>query len=177
MSDVTVFQSAPLFVFVNPEDPTPDPQIYISIGQTDPIEVVLTPIDPTLDPQQYNTVTLGSAINVEVEPFSTQVEIFSSRSGPSLDRRTNRSSWQARLGMKTDVVKKKIVDNSILLSAHPTDMLRVVSTRDERSGDILSRTIVENEILPVLFPALKDIPIRRIERADGQLVLSGVDTG
>lgn len=176
MSDVTVNQGSPLLIFLSPQGPTPDAQIYVSFEVPNPVSIVLQPYDPTPDAQQFKNVVLDSTVEISLLLDDPIAEIFSSRKAPSISRRLNRSSWQARLGMRTDMVKKKVVDNSILLSAHPTDMIRVHTERDERSGDILSRTIVSNEILPIMFPALKEIPIRRIEREDNQLVLSGVDT-
>ena len=176
MSDINIVQSAPLFIFLEPQDPILDVQVYVSIAIADPVPMVLDPVDPTLDPQQYKTVTLGSTIDIPFDLDSPLIELWSGRLVPDLSRRIHRSSWQARLGMKTDIVKRKIVDNSILLSSHPTDMLRVRVEKDPRSGDILNRTIIANEILPILFPALVDIPIRRLERDDGNWVLSGLDS-
>jgi hypothetical protein len=76
-------------------------------------------------------------------------------------RRFTRTSWQARLGSKMDAIKAKTHDNLFLLASHPTDMIRIQSKRDPRSGDLSSRTIVARDVLPVILPILKDVPLRR----------------
>jgi hypothetical protein len=82
-----------------------------------------------------------------------------------------RTSFQARLGKRLDNISRKAIDNQIRLTSHPTDMLRVVAKRDPRSGDLVSRTIEEAEILPIVLPPLKNIPMRRFIREDSQEVI------
>ena len=48
-----------------------------------------------------------------------------------------RTDFQARLGRKLDNIRKRVLDNNIRLSAHPTDMLRIAVQRDERSHDLI----------------------------------------
>ena len=79
-------------------------------------------------------------------------------------RRMKRTSYQAKLGRKIDNITNKVLDNNIRLASHPTDMLRIEVERDERSHDIMSRTITNSEIMPVILPKMEDIPMRQFKR-------------
>lgn len=85
-------------------------------------------------------------------------------------RRMRRTDFQARLGRKLDNIRKRVLDNNIRLSAHPTDMLRIVVVRDDRSHDLISRTIESAEIMPIILPKMEDIPLRHLIR-EGKDVL------
>ena len=75
-------------------------------------------------------------------------------------RRMRRTSYQAKLGKKIDNITNKVLDNNIRLASHPTDMLRIEVERDERSHDIVSRTVVNSEVMPIILPKMEDIPMR-----------------
>ena len=62
----------------------------------------------------------------------------------------------------------KVMDNNIRLSGQPTDMLRIKVNRDAISSDLISRTIISTEIIPVIFPNMEKVPLRRLTR-DGDL--------
>lgn len=79
-------------------------------------------------------------------------------------RRMKRTSYQAKLGKKIDNITNKVLDNNIRLASHPTDMLRIEVERDERSHDIMSRTITNSEIMPIILPKMEDIPMRQFKR-------------
>lgn len=81
-------------------------------------------------------------------------------------RQYRRTTFQAKLGKKLDNITNKILDNNIRLTAHPTDMLRIVVTRDSRTQDLISRTIQSAEIMPIILPNLVDIPLRQLKRGD-----------
>ena len=85
-------------------------------------------------------------------------------------RRLRRTDYQARLGVKLDNIRRKVLDNNLRLSSHPTDMLRIAVKRDERSHDLISRTIESAEIMPIILPKMEDIPLRHLIR-DGQDIL------
>lgn len=85
-------------------------------------------------------------------------------------RRLRRTDYQARLGVKLDNIRRKVLDNNLRLSSHPTDMLRISVKRDERSHDLISRTIESAEIMPIILPKMEDIPLRHLIR-DGQDIL------
>ena len=85
-------------------------------------------------------------------------------------RRMRRTDFQARLGRKLDNIRKRVLDNNIRLSAHPTDMLRIAVVRDDRSHDLISRTIESAEIMSIILPKMEDIPLRHLIR-EGKDVL------
>ena len=88
-----------------------------------------------------------------------------------ISRRMRRTSFQGRLGRKVDNLARRISDNSIRLSSHPTDMLRIHVDRDERSQDLLARTIIGAEVVPVMLPVMKDVPLRQFSREGSRDVL------
>ena len=96
---------------------------------------------------------------------------------PVVDVRTKASrkyrttNFQARLGKRLDLITRKVLDNRIALTAHPTDMLRISAKRDPRSGDLLTRTITANEVVPIIFPNMQDVPLRRFASQDDKDVL------
>lgn len=69
--------------------------------------------------------------------------------------------FQSRLAMKQEIIKRKIKDNNIELAANPTDCIRIQYTKD-KDGDILSRQISKATVESIIWPALKDIPIRKL---------------
>ena len=81
-----------------------------------------------------------------------------------------RTTFQARMGSRLDVIKRKVIDNSIRIASNPTDMIRVKSVRDGRSGDLISRTVTVSEVLPVILPEMQDIPLRRFITEDDKSI-------
>ena len=81
-----------------------------------------------------------------------------------------RTTFQARMGSRLDVIKRKVIDNSIRIASSPTDMIRVKSVRDGRSGDLISRTVTVSEVLPVILPEMQDIPLRRFITEDDKSI-------
>lgn len=86
-------------------------------------------------------------------------------------RKYRTTSFQARLGKKLDNIARKVLDDRIGLTAHPTDMLRISVKRDSRSGDLLSRTITSSEVVPIIFPKMTDVPLRQFATRDDKEVL------
>ena len=86
-------------------------------------------------------------------------------------RKYRTTSFQARLGKKLDNITRKVLDDRIGLTAHPTDMLRISVKRDSRSGDLLSRTITSSEVVPIIFPNMTDVPLRQFVTRDDKEVL------
>ena len=86
-------------------------------------------------------------------------------------RKYRTTSFQARLGKKLDNITRKVLDDRIGLTAHPTDMLRISVKRDSRSGDLLSRTITSSEVVPIIFPKMMDVPLRQFATRDDKEVL------
>lgn len=86
-------------------------------------------------------------------------------------RKYRTTSFQARLGKRLDNITRKVLDDRIGLTAHPTDMLRISVKRDSRSGDLLSRTITSSEVVPIIFPKMMDVPLRQFATRDDKEVL------
>ena len=86
-------------------------------------------------------------------------------------RKYRTTSFQARLGKKLDNITRKVLDDRIGLTAHPTDMLRISVKRDSRSGDLLSRTITSSEVVPIIFSKMADVPLRQFATRDDKEVL------
>lgn len=85
--------------------------------------------------------------------------------------RLKRTTFQARLGRKMDNIARKLTDNQITLTAHPTDMLRVEAIRDEQSQDLISRRIAAAEVIPIIFPNMVDIPLRHFISSNGDDII------
>ena len=102
----------------------------------------------------YGGKTVDPIVNVSDEESQQKID---SR------RRMRRTTFQARLGRKLDHIHQMTLDNNLRLSAHPTDMLRISVKRDERSRDIISRTLEAMEIMPIIFPKIESIPMRHLE--------------
>lgn len=90
--------------------------------------------------------------------------------------RFHNTTFQARLGQKLDAIQRQVLDNNIRLSSHPTDMLRIKAERDPRSQDLISRTIEAAEVLPIILPPLKDIPLRYFEKEGEDITISSLYT-
>lgn len=70
-------------------------------------------------------------------------------------------TWQARLAMKQDIIRRKIQDNSISNAGVPIDCIRIKLKKNDE-GDIVSRIIEKADVVSIVFPPLKDIPYRRL---------------
>lgn len=86
-------------------------------------------------------------------------------------KRMRRTTYQARLGRKLDAISQKAIDNAIRLTANPTDMIRISVNRDGRSQDLISRTVESVEVMPIMLPVLKDIPLRHFLKEDTDIVV------
>lgn len=105
---------------------------------------------------------LQAATTVQEDSLIEPIITTSSDESQAIRRRMRRTTYQARLGRRLDRVHQKVLDNNLRLSSNPTDMLRISIERDPRSRDIISRTISSAEVLPIILPAMKDIPIRHL---------------
>lgn len=114
----------------------------------------------------YNQVSKTELSNIRavIHKNSSQLEDDS-------DRIYRRTDFQARLGRKLDNIRKRVLDNNIRLSAHPTDMLRIAVVRDDRSHDLISRTIESTEIMPIILPKMEDIPLRHLIREGKDILI------
>lgn len=83
-------------------------------------------------------------------------------------------TWQQRLAMKQDHIKRKIIDLQISHEGAPTDCIRMRLKKDDE-GDILSRVIELADVVPIIFPPLKDVPYRRLGKTlDGPWTITSL---
>lgn len=119
--------------------------------------------------ENYEEVVEGSTYSIHQFIFPGQFfgEVKRTEES-SISRLMRRTRYQAKLGRKLDNINRKVMDNNIRLSGQPTDMLRIKVNRDAISSDLISRTIISAEIIPVIFPNMEKVPLRRLTR-DGDL--------
>lgn len=126
----------------------------------------------TDDPHKQGLYTVSTTLEAEsVSPIKASIVETPRKPINDRYRRMRRSSYQARLGRKLDKINNKIIDNDIRLTAHPTDMIRVEAIKDERSGDLISRVIKSTEVMPILLPEMKDIPLRHLIRDNRDILV------
>lgn len=118
---------------------------------------------------------VGSAESAAIATTANIHVTIKEDNNASIDR-MHRTTFQARLGRRLDLITRKIIDNSLRLSSHPTDMIRISAKRDERSRDLVSRTIKSVEILPIILPPLKDIPLRHFVREGSEIQIPSLYT-
>lgn len=134
-------------------------------GYIEPLDIHITDTSWKLSKVEL-TPSINIDVNININADMLRGYYFWERE-LNVSRRMHRTSFQGRLGRRLDNINIKIMDNSIRLSAHPTDMIRIKADRDDRSRDLLSRTIIDAEIVPIILPTMKDIPLRKFTR-EGQ---------
>ncbi len=87
-----------------------------------------------------------------------------------LATRTSVSSFQSRAGRFHDRIRRKMVDNAVYWTGEAIDCIRVRINKSKQ-GDILSRVIEGTDVVPIIFPPLKDVPYRRVMKAGTALTL------
>lgn len=70
-------------------------------------------------------------------------------------------TWQQRLAMKEDAIRRRLIDLNIEHIGSPTDAIRLRLTRNDE-GDVKTQVIALADVIPVVFPPMEDIPYRRI---------------
>mgnify|MGYP001142526128 CR=1 FL=1 len=168
MDATVVLQTAYIYLF--PPAPIVHEGLSTTVATT-PATISFHTTTPEIYQEWYEYVAVEQPAYISIAARPAHTEIYSLRT-PRIERRLQHSSWQARLGAKLDPIKRKVLDNQILLTSHPTDMLRVRTKRDERTHDVISRTVVSSEVLPVVLPIMKDVPLRRLQHKDGLTTLS-----
>ena len=66
--------------------------------------------------------------------------------------------YQSRLLTKHDAIKQKLLDNSLSHTGHPSD--------------IVTRTVGRADIIQVVFPPLKEVPVRRLYDDNGMWAIT-----
>lgn len=76
--------------------------------------------------------------------------------------------------MKQDRIRRKILDLQLSHEGSPTDCIRMRLKKNDE-GDIETRVIELADVIPVVFPPLKDVPYRRLGKAlDGQWTITSL---
>lgn len=70
-------------------------------------------------------------------------------------------TWQQRLAMKQDNIRRKLIDLQIEQIGSPTDCIRLRLGRNDE-GDVKTREIALADVIPIVFPPMEDVPYRRI---------------
>ena len=76
-------------------------------------------------------------------------------------------SWQGRLDKTLERQKRKLNDNRIKHTGIPEDVL-VIKRKNTVNGDKISKVIVDQKLVNIIFPVLKDIPVRKVSREFGK---------
>lgn len=72
-------------------------------------------------------------------------------------------SYQGRLDKTLERQKRKLNDNRIRHAGIPEDVL-VIKRKTTINGDTISKVITDQKLVNMIFPVLKDIPVRRVAR-------------
>jgi len=70
-------------------------------------------------------------------------------------------TFQSRLAAKMNRMAQRLSDNMISLLGTVTDVIRVKAKKNNM-GDLISRTVDEIDIIEIIFPALKEVPMWRL---------------
>ena len=176
MADAVAIQLTPIFIFLYPQQPLVEDSLSV-VATTTPASKHITGLSPNIYAETYVTVeTTTPELYLFLE--EPTITIRYPRRPAETSRRLNRSAWQARLGKRMDMIKRRVLDNNLTLAGHPTDMIRIRVNKDSRTHDPIGKTIIASNILPIILPPLKDVPMRRItnEESPQAALLSLVPT-
>jgi len=71
--------------------------------------------------------------------------------------------FQSRLDIKHSIIKRKILNNQVELAGNTTDIIRLTVKRNDE-GDIESRIVSKADVINVIIPNFKEVPIRKLKR-------------
>ncbi len=138
-----------------------------------PAEISITSLELTPNVVRNNSVTLDIT---ELSLEANSIIIKTSTRKVFKKTKIPRRAWQARLGSKMDNIFVKTLDNTISLSSYPIDMVRVQVKKDERTHDVIARTIIASDVMPIHFEnPLNELPLRRMEYNDSENIIMTVD--
>ena len=72
-------------------------------------------------------------------------------------------SFQGRLDKVLERQKIKLQNNRIRLSGIPEDVV-VIKKKTTVQGDTISKVITDQKLINMIFPVLKDLPVRKIKK-------------
>lgn len=76
-------------------------------------------------------------------------------------------AWQSRLQAKLNILSQKLNDNAIALAGFATDVVFIRQNLNNVS-DPISITVDDIDVISIMFPGLKDVPMRRFLFTDDQ---------
>lgn len=79
------------------------------------------------------------------------------------------TTFQSRLSARLNKISQKLNDNSIRLSGVISDCIKITPKKSPQ-GDIIARKVEDIDVIPVVFPPLIDIPLKKVKSLDGSLV-------
>ena len=120
-----------------------------------------------------NTETVNK---ISIETSSPIIDIQSPKHEDEFYDKYHRTTFQARMGRRLDRIARRVTDNNIRLSSNTTDMIRISVKRDERSQDLVSREVSATEILPIMLPSMKDVPLRHFIRKGDEVQVPSLYT-
>lgn|SRR5574344_431311 len=83
-------------------------------------------------------------------------------------------TFQSRLAAKQEPIKRKLIDNNLSFAGNPTDCICIRETKNDE-GDIEDRVIVKADVVSIIWPAIKDVPIRKInDTGNGSYTISSL---
>ena len=120
-----------------------------------------------------NTETVNK---ISIETSSPIIDIQSPKHEDDFYDQYPRTTLEASMGRRLDRIARRVTDNNIRLSSNPTDMIRISVKRDERSQDLVSREVSATEILPIMLPSMKDVPLRHFIRKGDEVQVPSLYT-
>jgi hypothetical protein len=82
-------------------------------------------------------------------------------------------TFQSRIATKQDNIRRKLNDNLLTWVGLACDCIRI-QTYTNREGDPLQHIVKEATIENIVFPPLRDVPIRDLIDKDGQYTLTSL---
>lgn len=80
------------------------------------------------------------------------------------------TTFQSRLTARQNKIARKLIDNNIRLSGTISDCIKISLTKTPQ-GDIQKRKIEGMDVIPIVFPPMVDIPIRKVSSLLGTKVI------
>ncbi len=77
------------------------------------------------------------------------------------------STWQSRLASKDNVISKKLLDNNILLTGYSSDVIYISEVLNA-VNDPIKFNVDNIGVINMIFPPMKDIPLRRFIKTSGE---------
>lgn len=71
--------------------------------------------------------------------------------------------FQSRLDIKHSIIKRKVLNNQTELAGNITDIIRLTVKRNDE-GDIESRIVSKADVINVIIPQFREVPIRKLKR-------------